>query len=431
MGLLESLRRFDGFDGGFVTGLMTQKLSLADLDVSGKRVLMRVDFNVPLNQDGSIRDDTRIRAALPSIRYVREHGGMLVLMSHLGRPKDAAKAGSEDERAGIIRANSTLKMDVVAQRLEELLEAPVLKMDEVCGPEVESRVASLSAGEVMLLENTRCHPGETRNDPELAKALASLGDIFVSEAFGAVHRAHASTVGVAKHFEQRAAGFLVAAEIAFFERILDDPKRPLVAILGGAKVSDKIKVIENLLSLVDTLIVGGGMCFTFWKAEGIAIGDSLLDETGLEMAGHLITKAREAGVNLLLPVDAVAADAFSAKAATKIVGREGMGPGWRGLDIGPASVALFREALEDACTIVWNGPLGVFELEPFSTGTRAIAESLANSSATTVIGGGDTAAAIAQFGLSDKMSHVSTGGGAFLEMLEGKELPGLAVLSEA
>ena len=431
MGLLESLRRFDGQDGGFVTSLMTQKLSLADLDVSGKRVLMRVDFNVPLNQDGSIRDDTRIRAALPSIRYVREHGGMLVLMSHLGRPKDAAKAESEDARAEIVRANENLKMDAVARRLEELLETPVLKMDEVCGPAVESRTTNLSAGEVMLLENTRFHPGETKNDPELAKALASLGDIFVNEAFGTVHRAHASTEGVARYFEQRAAGFLVAAEIEFFERILNDPERPLVAILGGAKVSDKIKVIENLLGLVDVLMIGGGMCFTFWKAQGIAIGDSLLDEAGLETARNVIAKARETGVNLMLAVDAVAADAFSAEAATKVVGREGMGPGWRGLDIGPESVSLFREVLQDARTVVWNGPLGVFELEPFCAGTRAIAESLASSSATTVIGGGDTAAAIAQFGLSDKMSHVSTGGGASLEMLEGKELPGLAVLSEA
>jgi phosphoglycerate kinase len=395
-----------------------KKLSLQDLDVNGKRVLMRVDFNVPLGDDGSVRDDTRIRGALQSIRYVREHGGKLILMSHLGRPK----IGEE---------NAGLTLDSVADRLRDLVGGNVAKSDNLIGPDVEAAVAELDAGDVLLLENTRFHPGETKNDPELAAALARLGDLYVSDAFGAVHRAHASTVGVAEHFEQRAAGLLVAKEIEFFGRILESPDRPLAAILGGAKVSDKIPVIDNLLDLVDILIIGGGMAYTFIKAQGHEIGDSLFDEAGFDMAKAAIAKAREKGVELLLPVDTVVADAFSATANHKTVATDSIEPGWMGLDIGPETVAFYCDSLRKARTVVWNGPLGVFEMEPYSNGTRSVADALAKGSAVSVIGGGDTAAAVAQFGLADKMSHVSTGGGASLEMLEGKELPGLAVLTDA
>ncbi len=393
-----------------------KKLSLRDLDVSGKRVLMRVDFNVPMD-GGVIRDDTRIRAALESIWCVRQCEGKLILMSHMGRPK----AGED---------NSGLTMDPVADRLRELLGGNVVKSGELIGPGVESAVAGLNAGDILLLENTRFHPGETKNDPELSAALARLGDVYVSDAFGAVHRAHASTVGAAEKFEQRAAGFLVAKEIKFFGNILESPERPLSAILGGAKVSDKIPVIDNLLDLVDTLVIGGGMAYTFIKAQGYEIGDSLLDEAGLDTAKTALAKAEEKGVELLLPADTVVADAFSAEANTKIVPIDAIEPGWMGLDIGPATVASYCDSLKKARTVVWNGPLGVFEMEPYSGGTRSIAELLASGSAVSVIGGGDTAAAVAQFGLADKMSHVSTGGGASLEMLEGKELPGLAVLTD-
>jgi phosphoglycerate kinase len=291
-------------------------------------------------------------------------------------------------------------------------------------------VAKLAPGDVLLLENTRFDPGETKNDPKLAEALAKLGDVYVSDAFGTVHRAHASTEGVAHHFDQRAAGFLVAAELEFFGKVLHHPERPLVAILGGAKVSDKIQVIENLLNLVDSLLIGGGMCFTFLKAQGHQIGDSLLDADGLDTARAALAKADEKGVNLRLPVDAVLADRFAADAQTRVADLGDIEPGWRGLDIGPRTVADFSAVLDGAKTVVWNGPLGAFEMAPFSEGTRAIAEKLAAGSMTSIIGGGDTAAAIAQFGLADKMSHVSTGGGASLEMLEGKTLPGIAVLTD-
>lgn len=407
------------------------KLQLSDLDVTEKRVLMRVDFNVPLDEAGNVRDDTRIRAALKSIGYVRQRRGKLVMMSHLGRPKDPAKAKNDDERATIEAANGKLKMNAVADRLRQLVDCPVTKVDALVGAEAEKAVAAMNPGEIVVLENTRFHPGETKNDPALAEALARLGDVFVSDAFGTVHRAHASTEGVAHHFKGvAAAGFLVAAEMEYFGRILNNPERPLVAILGGAKVSDKITVIENLLNLVDTLMIGGAMAYTFLKARGHGIGDSLLDEAGIETAKAVTEKAGEKGIRLLLPVDSVVADAFSENAAVKVVGLDGIEAGWQGLDIGPQTVAQYREILEKAGTVVWNGPLGVFELEPFSNGTRAIAEALAEGDAISVIGGGDTAAAVTQFGLAQKMSHVSTGGGASLEMLEGKELPGLAALTD-
>lgn len=394
------------------------KLSIEDLQLKDKRVLMRVDFNVPQNADGTVRDNTRIVAALKSIQYVRDQGGKLILMSHLGRPK----AGED---------NSKFKMDPVADELRKLVGGNVSKADDIVGPEVEAAVAKLAPGDILLLENTRFHPGETKNDPALSEQLAKLADVYVSDAFGTVHRAHASTEGVTKYVAQSAAGFLVAKEIEYIGGVLNNPKRPLVAILGGAKVSDKITVIDNLLNLVDTLIIGGGMAYTFMKAQGYAIGNSLLDEAGLDTAEQVMAKAKEKGVELLLPVDNIVADAFSNDANTKVCGLGEIEDGWEGLDIGPKTREQFLEAIKKAATVVWNGPVGVFEMEKFAGGTRAIAEILAESETiTSVIGGGDTAAAVAQFGLAEKMSHVSTGGGASLEMLEGKILPGIAALTD-
>jgi phosphoglycerate kinase len=407
------------------------KLSIDDLDLKGKRVLMRVDFNVPQNEDGTVRDDTRIRAALKSINFVRDHGGKLILMSHLGRPKNPAKAETEDEKKKFIAANATLKLDPIADDLRHKIGGNVKKLDALVGPEVTAAVDAMQPGDVILLENTRFHPGETKNDPELAKQLAALADLYVSDAFGTVHRAHASTEGVAHHVEQAAAGFLVAKELAYFTKILNDPDRPLLAILGGAKVSDKIPVIDNLLNLVDTLIIGGGMAYTFMKAQGYDIGDSLLDEGGIDTAKAVMAKAADKGVELLLPIDTICADAFANDANVKIAELGEIGAGWQGLDIGPESIDLFSEAIRNAKTVVWNGPLGVFEMERFAEGTKAIAALLADNQAiTSVIGGGDTAAAVAQFGVDGQMSHVSTGGGASLEMLEGKQLPGITALTD-
>jgi len=408
------------------------KLSIEDLDLKDKRVLMRVDFNVPQNEDGTVRDDTRIRAALQSINYVRDQGGKLILMSHLGRPKDAAKAETPEEKAAIEAKNALFRMDPIADCLRALVGGNVNKVDALVGPEVEAAVAALAPGDILLLENTRFHPGETKNDPALSEALAKLADVYVSDAFGSVHRAHASTEGVTRHIAQCAAGFLVAKEIAYFSKVLSSPDRPLAAILGGAKVSDKITVIDNLLKLVDTLIIGGGMSYTFMKALGREIGDSLLDKDGIEVASKVFDTAKEKGVKLLLPVDYVVADKFAADANTQIVDAEaGIPAGWEGVDIGPRTRALFTETLAGCKSVVWNGPVGVFEMAPFAEGTKTLAEFFAaHAEITSIIGGGDTAAAVTQFGLAEKMSHVSTGGGASLEMLEGKELPGLAALTD-
>lgn len=408
-----------------------KKLTIDQVELAGKRVLMRVDFNVPLHEDSSVRDDSRIRAALKSINYVREKGGKLILMSHLGRPADLNKATSEEERVAMEKKNAKLKMDFVAKRLSELIGVPVKKLDACVGPEVEAVVNSLQPGDVVLLENTRFFKGETKNDPEFARQLAQLGDVYVSDAFGTVHRAHASTEGVTHFIKQSAAGFLVAREMEYFDKVLTNPERPLAAVLGGAKVSDKIPVLENLLNLVDTLLIGGAMAFTFIKAQGYEIGDSLLDEPGIQVAERVMQSAKDKGVTLLLPVDAVIADAFDANANTNVVSVKEIPTGWRGLDIGPETVAQFIDALNNVRTVVWNGPMGVFEMEKFAQGTRAIAQFLADSNVISIIGGGDTAAAVQQFGLTDKMSHVSTGGGASLEILEGKILPGLAALTDA
>lgn len=393
------------------------KLTVEDLELEGKRVLCRVDFNVPQNDDGSVRDDTRIRAALKTIEYIRDKGGKLILMSHLGRPKG--------------EVNPKLKLDPVADHLRGLVGGNVTKLDALVGPDVDAAVSKMAPGDIIVLENTRFHPGETKNDPGLSKALAQLADVFVSDAFGTVHRAHSSTCGVTEFVERSAAGFLVAKEIDYFTKVLHNPDRPLTAILGGAKVADKIAVIDNLIDLVDALLIGGGMAYTFLKAKGYEIGDSLLDEAGLAVAKEAMTKAEAKGVQLALPVDVTIADAFAEDANTRIVPTNAIEPGWQGLDMGPQTIAAFRQVIESSKTVVWNGPVGVFEMAPFAKGTRALAEALAASNTvTSIIGGGDTAAAVEQFGLADRMSHVSTGGGASLEMLEGKELPGLVALTD-
>ena len=389
-----------------------KKLSIKDLDLKGKRVLMRVDFNVPL-ADGKVADDTRITAALPSIKYVLDKGGSVILMSHLGRPKK----GPQDD----------LRLDPVAKRLQELLAKPVKKLSDCIGPEVEAACAKMKPGDVILLENLRFYPQEEAGDEEFAKKLAKLGDVYVMDAFGTAHRAHASTAVICKFVKQSAAGFLMEKEIEYLGRAVANPEKPYVAILGGAKVSDKILVIENLLKKVNALIIGGGMAYTFLKAKGEPVGNSKLEADRVDTAKQIIEKAKAAKVDVLLPVDHVVADKFDAAAKTQVV--EKIPDGWMALDIGPKTIELFSKKLKEARTVVWNGPLGVFEMAPFAKGTLAVAKVLAASKATTIIGGGDTAAAVNQFGLGDKMSHISTGGGASLEFLEGKELPGVAALS--
>ena len=386
------------------------KKTIRDIEVRGKRVLVRVDFNVPL-KDGIVTDDRRIRAALPTLQYLLDHGAAVVLMSHLGRPKGAPMP--------------EFRMDPVAQRLGELLGRPVLKLDDCVGPQVENAVGAMQPGDVTLLENTRFQPGETKNDPALSERLARLGDVFVSDAFGAAHRAHASTEGVAHHLPA-VAGFLMEQELNYLGRALADPERPFLAVLGGAKISDKIGVIDNLLSKVDTLLIGGGMANTFFKAQGYGVGDSLVEDGALDAARALLNSA---GDKLALPVDCVIADRFEAEAEARVVPVDQVPPGWRILDVGPATVAHFSNRLAAAKTVVWNGPMGVFEFPRFAEGTFAIARALAGlKDATTIIGGGDSAAAVEKSGLADKMSHISTGGGASLEFLEGKELPGVTAL---
>lgn len=390
------------------------KKTIRDVDVQGKRVLMRVDFNVPM-QDGTITDDKRIRAALPTIKHAIEAGGKVILMSHLGRPK-----GKPDD---------AFRLDPVAKRLSELLGQPVQKVDDCIGADVEQAVAKLEPGDVLLLENVRFYAQETDNDPEFAKALAALGDIFVNDAFGTAHRAHASTTGVADYLPA-VSGFLMEKELEFLGGAVEEPKRPFVAILGGAKVKDKIAVIESLLNKVDTLIIGGGMAYTFLKAQGYEVGNSLLDGERLEFCRSIMAKAEEKGVELLLPVDVVVAKEYGPDAEHKVVSSREMPADWEGLDIGPETAKRFSAAVKDAGTVVWNGPMGVFEFEAFAKGTLSVAQALADSSAVTIIGGGDSAAAVEQMGLADKMTHVSTGGGASLEFLEGKVLPGVAALDD-
>lgn len=390
------------------------KKTIADVNVQDKRVLVRVDFNVPMI-DGVITDDKRIRAALPTIQHLVKQGGKVILMSHFGRPKGEVK--------------EELRLDPIAERLSELLGQPVKKVNDCIGPEAEQAVAALKPGEVLLLENVRFYAEEEKNDPEFAKALAAHGDLYVNDAFGTAHRAHASTTGVADYLPA-VSGFLMEKELEFLGGALEEPKRPFVAILGGAKVKDKIGVIEALLDKADTLIIGGGMAYTFFKAEGYEIGKSLLDPERLDFALEVMEKAKEKGVELLFPVDIVVGKERTADTEYKIVDFKEIPADWEGLDSGPKTTELFSEAIEKAGTVVWNGPMGVFELEPFAAGTRGIAEAMAASSAVTIIGGGDSAAAVEQMGLAGKMTHVSTGGGASLEFLEGKVLPGVAALND-
>lgn len=391
------------------------KKMIQDVDVKGKRVLMRVDFNVPMNEQGEISDDTRITAALPSIRYLLEQGAKVILMSHLGRPKG--------------QVVESMRMDPVARRLGELLNQPVIKINDCVGPEVAAVVEKMQDGDVMLLENVRFYAEEEANDPEFAKKLASLGDLYVNDAFGTAHRAHASTEGVARHLPA-VAGFLMEKELKFLGSAVNNPKRPFAAILGGAKVKDKIAVIESLLNKVDTLIIGGGMAYTFLKAKGYEVGKSLLDSERIDFCRDVMKQAEAKKVKLLLPVDIVVAREFAAEAENKVVPADQIPADWEGLDIGPRTIELFSDAIKSAATVVWNGPMGVFEWEAFANGTKKIAQALADSSAITIIGGGDSASAVEQFGVAERMTHVSTGGGASLEFLEGKELPGVAALND-
>jgi phosphoglycerate kinase len=391
---------------------MSDKKTIRDIDVKGKRVLVRVDFNVPLDQ-GKVADDTRIRAALPTIQYLMEHRARVILMSHLGRPKGKVK--------------EELRLTPVAERLSELLDKPVAMAVDCVGEEVETAVDRLRPGDVLLLENLRFHPGEEANDPEFVSRLASLGQVYVNDAFGTAHRAHASTEGVA-HRLPAVAGFLMEKELNFLSKALENPEPPFVAILGGAKISDKIGVVDNLLGRVDALLIGGGMANTFLKAHGYQVGQSLVEEESLPLARELLDKA---GRRLVLPVDVVVADKFDAEAQSKIVSVEEVPAKWRILDIGPATVERFAQELYRAKTVVWNGTMGVAEFPRFAAGTQAIIEMLAESQAVTIVGGGDTAAAVQQAGLVEKMTHVSTGGGASLELLEGKILPGVAALADS
>ncbi len=388
------------------------KKTIEDVSVKNKRVLVRCDFNVPLDDNREITDDLRIQAALPTIKYLLEHGAAVILCSHLGRPKG--------------KVVDSLRLDPVARRLTELLGVPVKKTDTVVGDDVTAAVMQMQPGDVILLENTRFEAGEEKNDPELSRKLAALADLFVNDAFGAAHRAHASTAGVAAYIPA-VSGFLMAREIDVLGTALNSPVRPLVVILGGAKISDKIGVIENLLTRADRILIGGGMANTFFAAKGYEMGDSLVEQDAVATAADLMARA---GDKLMLPVDVVLADAFSADARTRIALPNEVQPGWRVLDIGPETVRAFSDVIAKAGTVIWNGPMGVFELAPFAEGTFAIARALAASDAMSIVGGGDSAAAVQESGVAEQIGHISTGGGASLEFLEGLELPGVAVLQD-
>lgn len=392
------------------------KKTVRDIDVAGKRVLVRCDFNVPM-QDGEITDDIRIRSALPTIEYLVENKAKVILMSHMGRPKGEPKP--------------EFTLLPVAARLRDLLGQEVLFVpsDQVVDEHVTEAAMALPDGQVMLLENTRYRKEETNNEEPFTQQLAKLGEIFVNDAFGTAHRAHCSTAGLAEYMPA-VSGFLIEKEVKFLGDALDDPERPFVAIMGGAKVGDKIPVIENLMKKVDTIIIGGGMSYTFFKAMGLEIGTSILDEDSIDLAGELMAKAKSMGVEMLLPIDSVCSSEFSNDAHQAVFDRDQIPSDMMGMDIGPKTIALYREAIMKAKTVVWNGPCGVFEMPSFEEGTKQIAAALAESGATTVIGGGDSAAAVEQFGFADSMTHISTGGGASLEFLEGKELPGIACLED-
>ncbi|XP_065864847.1 phosphoglycerate kinase, cytosolic [Euphorbia lathyris] len=393
--------------------------TLKEADLKGKKVFIRVDLNVPLDDNLNITDDTRIRAAIPTIKYLKDHGAKVILSSHLGRPKGVTPKYS---------------LKPLVPRLSELLGLEVKMANDCVGEEVEKLVAEIPEGGVLLLENVRFHKEEEKNDPEFAKKLAALADLYVNDAFGTAHRAHASTEGVAKHLKPSVAGFLMQKELDYLVGAVANPKKPFAAIVGGSKVSSKIGVIESLLKKVDILILGGGMIFTFYKAQGHSVGSSLVEEDKLDLARTLMEQAKTKGVSLLLPTDVVIADKFAADANSKVVPATEIPDGWMGLDVGPDSIKTFCEALDTTKTVIWNGPMGVFEMEKFAVGTEAIAHKLAELSGkgvTTIIGGGDSVAAVEKVGLAEKMSHISTGGGASLELLEGKQLPGVLALDDA
>ncbi|KMY28236.1 phosphoglycerate kinase [Lysinibacillus xylanilyticus] len=393
---------------------MLNKKTMKDIDVKGKRVFVRVDFNVPM-ADGAITDETRIRAAIPTIEYLVEQGAKVILASHLGRPKGEVK---ED-----------MRLTAVGVRLAELIGKPVTKLDESIGQEVEEAVANMQNGDIILLENVRFHAGEEKNDPALAEQFAKLADVYVNDAFGAAHRAHASTEGIAKHVPA-VSGFLMQKELDVLGKALSNPEHPFTAIIGGAKVKDKIGVIESLLEKVDHLIIGGGLSFTFIKAQGHDIGKSLLEEDKVDLAKSFIEKAKAKGVQLHMPIDAVVANEFSKDAETQIVDVDAIPADWMGLDIGPKTAAKYAEVIKDSKLIIWNGPMGVFEMDKFANGTKTVADAMATTTGYTVIGGGDSAAAVEKFEVADKMDHISTGGGASLELMEGKELPGIVALND-
>ena len=392
--------------------------SLSKADLEGKKVLVRADFNVPLDDSGNISDDNRIKAALPTIQDLVGKGGKVILCSHMGRPKGEVK--------------EELRLTPVAKRLSELLGQDVAKCDDCVGDAVASTINGMSNGQVVLLENLRFHSEETSNDPEFAKQLAANADLYVNEAFGTAHRAHASTEGVTKYLSPSVAGYLIEKELDYLQDAVNNPKHPLAAIIGGSKVSSKIGVIETLLDKCDKLLIGGGMIFTFYKARGLSVGNSLVEEDKLELAKSLEAKAKEQGVEFLLPTDVVVADNFAPDANSKTVSINDIPDGWMGLDIGPDSIKVFQDALADCNAVIWNGPMGVFEFDKFAKGTEAIAHTLADKSdAVTIIGGGDSVAAVEKVGVAKKMSHISTGGGASLELLEGKKLPGIVALDDA
>ncbi|NLW60678.1 MAG: phosphoglycerate kinase [Firmicutes bacterium] len=392
-----------------------KKMTIKDLEVKGKRVLVRVDFNVPVDDNGQITDDRRIQAALPTINYLAEQGAKVILVSHFGRPKGV------DEK---------YRMDNIAQRLRELSGRKVIKVNDCIGEEPQKAVAEMAEGDIMLLENVRFYKEETANDPEFARKLAAVADLYVNDAFGTAHRAHASTAGVTAYLKPAAAGFLIEKELEIMGKAISDPERPFVAILGGAKVADKLGVITNLLNKVDTLIIGGGMAYTFLKAKGLEIGKSLVDEEKIDFAREMIAQAEAKGVQLLLPVDVVVTDDFKNPTTHRTVAADAIPADMQGVDIGPETIKQFAAAIKAAKTVVWNGPMGVFENPTFAVGTNAIAEAMAEADATTIVGGGDSAAAVEQLGYAEKMTHVSTGGGASLEFLEGKVLPGVAALTD-
>ena len=416
------------------------KKTVKDMDVKGKKVLLRCDFNVPMAKDGSgiITDDKRIRAALPTIQYLLEQGAAVIACSHMGKPQpsfdkwvqkqtEKGKDPATLTEAKWQKSLAELTLKPVAARLGELLGMDIIMAADVVGEDAQAKAAALQPGQVLLLENTRFEKGETKNDPKLAKAMADMADLYVSDAFGAVHRAHASTAGVAEYLPA-VSGFLIQKELDFIGGALANPKRPLVAILGGSKVSSKIGVINNLLEIADTVIIGGGMAYTFSAAQGGKIGNSLFEADWQDYANEMVKKAADKGVKLLLPIDTVCGDKFAPDANTLTVDAGNIPDGWEGMDIGPKTIQLYCDAVKDAGTVIWNGPMGVFEFPAFAQGTEAVAAALSETSATTIIGGGDSAAAVQQLGYADKMTHISTGGGASLEFMEGKDLPGVSCL---